>query len=123
MRTRRSPDSDLMEIPNYDDASDFLTPAARRDLREGIRLQASEVALLLRFLNHTYDKPKATYEPTRQESTPLKRLIALGYVELCLNPRQPHWAQGMNNEHRITEKGALRLLDPEALIARMVMDL
>lgn len=122
MRTRPT-QSDLVDLPNYDDASDFLTPARDRDLRIGIRLDSTEVALLLRFLNHTYDKPKATYEPTKQEKTPLKRLLELGYVELCLNPRQPHWAQLSNNEHRITEKGALRLLDPEALIARMVMDL
>lgn len=115
--------SELIDVPNYDDASDFLTPAGSRDLRAGIRLYPSEAALLLRFLNHTYGKPKSAYEPTGLEKSPLKRLLALGYVEKVLNPRTPHWAQEMSNEHRITEKGAMRLLDPEALIAREVLDL
>jgi hypothetical protein len=120
---RKSPGDELIDILDYSEASDFLTPASHRNLKVGLRLNPEEVMLLLRVFNHTYGKPRSTFEPKKSDRPELKRLVDLGFVEEIFS-RIPHWARTMTaSEYRITEKGALRLLDPESLVAHMVMDL
>lgn len=114
----------ILTTPDYSEASEFLVPASRRDLRTGMRLDAHCVRLLVRVMNHTYGKPKSTFRPESLSDPSFKRLLALGYVELDVPANLPHWAQqkGLLKEYRMTEKGALRLLDPESLIAYELME-
>lgn len=113
---------ELVAVPDYDDVSEFLVPAHRRDLKVGLRLSPEEVRVLCGVMNHTLGRKAATYEG-KGGSHVLIRLEVLGFVESAPVPGPP-WSSKRSSEKRwrITERGALRLLDPEAMIAHEIME-
>lgn len=114
--------ADLAPLPDYDEVSEFLVPAHARNLRVGLRLEPDALRLLVTVMNHTYGKPRCGYE-VRRSAPQLKRLLECGFVEPFVPANMPHWAQQQGpKEYRITEKGALRLLDPESLVCLEVME-
>ncbi len=105
---------DIISVPDLSDASEFLVPADSRPLT-GVRLNTSEMLTLVRLFNNTYKKKNASVKLSKSE---VKRLMGLKFVEEYQGP-----TTGFTIQYKITERGALRLLDPEALMVYDQMEL
>lgn len=106
------------------EVSDYLSPTLKKDLKEGIRLNLLEIGLLTGVANYTLGtmngKKKATFEIKHQHDQ-ARRLLKLGYIEDA-NQKQRALYPKAPMAVRITEKGVMRLLDPENLIVLETMD-
>lgn len=117
-------DYETISVPDMSEVSEYLSPTLRKDLKEGIRLDLLEIGLLVGVANHTLGsmnaKRKATFE-IRHQKEQVRRLLKLGYVEDA-NLKQRTLHPKVLMAVRITEKGVMRLLDPESLIILETMD-